>query len=187
MKIAVGSDHGGIHLKNHIREYLTAKGIEVLDCGTYTEESTDYPDYAAKVCQAINTGEAERGILVCGTGIGISIAANKIHGIRAALCGDVFSAQMSREHNNANVLCMGERVIGVGLAEMITDTWLQGEFAGGRHERRVDKIAAWRRCGNAYCRNSCTGNSCGTGAVANRCGQSRAGFSCWLQYQRSDW
>ena len=122
MKIAVGSDHGGIHLKNHIREYLTAKGIEVLDCGTYTEESTDYPDYAAKVCQAINTGEAERGILVCGTGIGISIAANKIHGIRAALCGDVFSAQMSREHNNANVLCMGERVIGVGLAEMITDT-----------------------------------------------------------------
>ena len=116
--------------------------VIVLDCGTYTEESTDYPDYAAKVCQAINTGEAERGILVCGTGIGISIAANKIHGIRAALCGDVFSAQMSREHNNANVLCMGERVIGVGLAEMITDTWLQGEFAGGRYERRVDKIAA---------------------------------------------
>lgn len=90
MKIAVGSDHGGIHLKNHIREYLTAKGIEVLDCGTYTEESTDYPDYAAKVCQAINTGEAEQGILVCGTGIGISIAANKIHGIRAAFCAAMY-------------------------------------------------------------------------------------------------
>ena len=149
-KTLTGSDElAGAELKlyevtenEQVREYLTAKGIEVLDCGTYTEESTDYPDYAAKVCQAINTGEAERGILVCGTGIGISIAANKIHGIRAALCGDVFSAQMSREHNNANVLCMGERVIGVGLAEMITDTWLQGEFAGGRHERRVDKIAA---------------------------------------------
>ena len=145
MKIAVGSDHGGIHLKNHIREYLTAKGIEVLDCGTYTEESTDYPDYAAKVCQAINTGEAERGILVPimhWLKKPIQELEKESQGIRAALCGDVFSAQMSREHNNANVLCMGERVIGVGLAEMITDTWLQGEFAGGRHERRVDKIAA---------------------------------------------
>ena len=140
MKIAVGSDHGGIHLKNHIREYLTAKGIEVLDCGTYTEESTDYPDYAAKVCQAINTGEAERGILVCGTGIGISIAANKIHGIRAALCGDVFSA--GGHKRDSGIFSRNGRPQGDALAEMITDTWLQGEFAGGRHERRVDKIAA---------------------------------------------
>lgn len=142
MKIAVGSDHGGLQLKGHIRDYLIAKGIEVVDCGTYAEDSVDYPDYAAKVCKAINNGEVERGILFCGTGIGISIAANKIRGIRAAVCGDVFSALMSREHNNANVLCMGERVIGVGLAEMITDTWLKGEFAGGRHERRIDKITA---------------------------------------------
>ena len=114
----------------------------MLDFGTFTEASVDYPDIAEKVGRAVAAGEPKRGILIRGTGIGISIAANKIHGIRAALCGDVFSAQMSREHNNANVLCMGERVIGVGLAEMITDTWLQGEFAGGRHERRVDKIAA---------------------------------------------
>ena len=142
MKIAVGSDHGGIHLKNHIREYLTAKGIEVLDCGTYTEESTDYPDYAAKVCQAINTGEAERGILVCGTGIGISIAANKIKGIRAALCHETYTAKMSREHNNANVLAMGGRTTGFEIADEIVRTWMKTEFAGGRHERRVNKIMA---------------------------------------------
>ena len=140
MKIAVGSDHGGIHLKNHIREYLTAKGIEVLDCGTYTEESTDYPDYAAKVCQAINTGEAERGILVCGTGIGIGIAANKISGIRAALCHDTFSAHACREHNDANILTMGERVIGPGLANDIVAIFMKTEFEGGRHARRVEKI-----------------------------------------------
>ena len=142
MKIAVGSDHGGIHLKNHIREYLTAKGIEVLDCGTYTEESTDYPDYAAKVCQAINTGEVERGILVCGTGIGISIAANKIKGIRAALCHETYTAKMSREHNNANVLAMGGRTTGFEIADEIVRTWIKTEFAGGRHERRVNKIMA---------------------------------------------
>ena len=141
MKIAVGSDHGGIHLKNHIREYLTAKGIEVLDCGTYTEESTDYPDYAAKVCQAINTGEAERGILVCGTGIGISITANKVKGIRAALCHDVFSAKATREHNDANILAMGARVIGPGLALEIVKAFLETEFSGDeRHIRRIAMI-----------------------------------------------
>lgn len=141
MKIAVGSDHGGIHLKNHIKDYLAKKGIEVIDCGTHTEESVDYPDYAKKVCETVTSGIAERGILICGTGIGVSIAANKVRGIRAALCGDVFSAKMSREHNNANILCMGERVLGLSLAELITDTWLEGEFAGGRHERRLEKIA----------------------------------------------
>ena len=141
MKIAVGSDHGGIHLKNHIREYLTAKGIEVLDCGTYTEESTDYPDYAAKVCQAINTGEVERGILVCGTGIGISITANKVKGIRAALCHDVFSAKATREHNDANILAMGARVIGPGLALEIVKAFLETEFSGDeRHIRRIAMI-----------------------------------------------
>lgn len=142
MKIAMGSDHGGIHLKNHLKDYLTEKGYEVIDKGTYTEESCDYPDYAAKVGYAVTGGEAELGILVCGTGLGISIAANKIKGVRAAVCGDVYSAKMSREHNNANILALGERVIGIGLAEMIVDVWLATEFAGGRHARRVDKIMA---------------------------------------------
>ena len=142
MKIAMGSDHGGIHLKNHLKGYLEGKGYEVLDKGTYTEESCDYPDYAVKVGHAVVGGEAELGILVCGTGLGISIAANKIKGVRAAVCGDVYSAKMSREHNNANILALGERVTGVGLAEMIVDAWLAAEFAGGRHARRVDKIMA---------------------------------------------
>ena len=144
MKLIIGSDHGAVDLKEEVKRVLKEEfaEVEVEDVGTFGTESVDYPDIAEKVCTPVANGEADRGIVLCGTGIGISIAANKIHGIRAALCGDVFSAQMSREHNNANVLCMGERVIGVGLAEMITDTWLQGEFAGGRHERRVDKIAA---------------------------------------------
>lgn len=143
MKIAMGCDHGGIHLKEHIKKYLIGKGIEVVDHGTYTEDSCDYPDYAAKVCRDIISGTsgADRGILICGTGIGISIAANKFKGIRASLCGDVFSAKATREHNDSNVLCMGERVTGVGLAEMIVDAWIETEFAGGRHARRVEKIS----------------------------------------------
>ena len=142
MKIVIGSDHGGIHLKEVLKQHLAERGIEFLDAGTYTEESCDYPDIALKVCQKITTGNAERGILVCGTGIGMSMAANKVKGIRAALCGDVFSATMSREHNNANVVCLGERVLGAGLATCILDAWLDTEFAGGRHERRVNKIMA---------------------------------------------
>ena len=130
MKIAMGSDHGGIHLKNHLKGYLEGKGYEVLDKGTYTEESCDYPDYAAKVGRAVVGGEAELGILVCGTGLGISIAANKIKGVRAAVCGDVYSAKMSREHNNANILALGERVTGVGLAEMIVDRWRRNNEEG---------------------------------------------------------
>lgn len=140
MKIAVGCDHGGLNLKNLAKDVLTKQGIEVVDMGTYTADSVDYPDYANKVAQAVASGQVERGILVCGTGIGISIAANKIKGIRAALCGDVFSAVMSREHNNANILCLGERVTGPGLAEMIILSWLKTEFQGGRHAARVDKI-----------------------------------------------
>jgi len=140
MKLAIGSDHGGIHLKEVLKQHLAERGIEVKDVGTYTEESCDYPDIAVKVCQEITGGCAERGILVCGTGIGMSMAANKVGGIRAALCGDVFSAAMSREHNNANVICLGERVLGPGLAIRILDAWLDTEFAGGRHERRVNKI-----------------------------------------------
>ena len=140
MKIVIGSDHGGIHLKEVLKQHLAERGIEVHDAGTYTEESCDYPDIALQVCREITEGKAERGVLVCGTGIGMSMAANKVKGIRAALCGDVFSATMSREHNNANVICLGERVLGSGLAVCILDAWLDTEFAGGRHERRVSKI-----------------------------------------------
>ncbi len=142
MKLVIGSDHGGIHLKEVLKQHLAERGIEVTDAGTYTEESCDYPDIAVKVSREITAGNAERGILVCGTGIGMSMAANKVKGIRAALCGDVFSATMSREHNNANVICLGERVLGPGLALSILDAWLDTEFAGGRHERRVNKIMA---------------------------------------------
>lgn len=140
MKIVIGSDHGGIHLKEVLKQHLADRGIEVHDAGTYTEESCDYPDIAVKVCREITEGKAGRGVLVCGTGIGMSMAANKVKGIRAALCGDVFSATMSREHNDANVICLGERVLGPGLAVSILDAWLDTEFAGGRHGRRVNKI-----------------------------------------------
>lgn len=140
MKIAIGSDHGGVHLKTHIKNYLQTKGFEVVDYGTNTEESVDYPDFAAAVAYGVVNKLQECGILICGTGIGVSIAANKIKGIRAALCGDCFSALMSKEHNNANILCMGERVIGQGLAEKIVDTYLNAQFQGGRHARRVEKI-----------------------------------------------
>ena len=140
MKIVIGSDHGGIHLKEVLKQHLADRGIEVHDAGTYTEESCDYPDIALQICREITEGKAERGVLVCGTGIGMSMVANKVKGIRAALCGDVFSATMSREHNDANVICLGERVLGPGLAVSILDAWLDTEFAGGRHGRRVNKI-----------------------------------------------
>ena len=142
MKIAIGNDHGAVDYKNTIMEMLRNEGHEVIDCGTDSYESCDYVDFGKAVAEKVANHEVEKGIVICGTGIGISIAANKCKGIRAALCADVFSAKMSREHNNANVLCMGERTTGVGLAEMITDTWLETEFAGGRHQRRVDKIMA---------------------------------------------
>ena len=142
MKLLIGSDHGGYRLKEHIKKYLTEKGYEMADVGTGSEDSCDYPDFAQKLCNGITKGTAEKGILICGTGIGISIAANKCAGIRAALCNEVYGAQMSRQHNDANVLCMGARVIGVGTAEMIVDTWLNTDFEGGRHQRRVAKIMA---------------------------------------------
>ncbi|EGO64038.1 ribose 5-phosphate isomerase B [Acetonema longum] len=138
--LAIGSDHGGFRLKEAIKEYLAANQIGFCDFGTHSVDSVDYPDIAKTVAQAVAAGECERGILICGTGIGISIAANKMKGIRAALCHDVFSAKMSREHNDANILAMGERVIGQGLALMIVETWLKSEFTGGRHENRVCKI-----------------------------------------------
>ncbi len=140
MKIALGSDHGGFELKEHIRQYLINKNIEVLDCGTDSEESVDYPEFGYKTAKAIKDGEAELGIICCGTGIGISISANKVKGIRCALCSDCYSAKMAKEHNNSNILALGARVIGKDLAIEIVDAWLQAEFQGGRHERRVNKM-----------------------------------------------
>lgn len=141
MTIAIGSDHGGFRLKEEIKNLLQEKNLAYRDFGTHSTDSVDYPDIARSVASAITAGECERGILICGTGIGISIAANKINGIRAALCHDVFSAQMSREHNDANILAMGERVIGPGLARAIVEKWLTTEFSGGRHAGRVCKIS----------------------------------------------
>ena len=140
MLIGIGSDHGGFELKEHIKEFLDEEGIEYIDYGTKTDESVDYPEYGKKVGEAIIKGEVDRGIVICGTGIGISLAANKVKGIRCALCSDTYSARMSREHNNANALALGGRVIGRDLAKEIVGVWLKSEFAGGRHERRVNKI-----------------------------------------------
>ena len=139
--IALGCDHGGYELKQEIKKYLDEKGIEYKDFGCDSTESVDYPVYAKKVAKAIQSGECEKGILICGTGIGISIAANKIKGVRCALCSDCFSAQATREHNNANVLAMGGRVIGPGLAVKIVDTFLNTEFSNDeRHVRRISQI-----------------------------------------------
>jgi len=142
MIIAISSDHGGYDLKEEIKKHLKEKGYELKDFGTCDKAcSVDYPDYGLAVAQAVANGECDRGIIICGTGIGISISANKVPGIRAALCNDTFSARMSREHNDANVLALGARVIGTGLALEIVDTWFKAEFQGGRHKRRVDKIS----------------------------------------------
>ncbi len=139
--IAIGSDHGGFALKQAVMQHLSALGLEYKDYGTYTEESCDYPIYAEAVARAVTSGAAEKGILICGTGIGVSIAANKVQGIRAALCGDCYSAEYTRRHNDANVLALGARVTGAGLAEKIVDTFLQTGFEGGRHARRVALIS----------------------------------------------
>ena len=140
--LAIASDHGGFALKQEIMAHLKDSGVEFEDLGTYSEESVDYPVYAAKLGRAVAAGEYERGILICGTGIGISMAANKIDGIRCALCSDCYSAEMCRRHNNANVLAMGGRTLGAELAKKIVDTYLSTEFEGGRHERRVNMIMA---------------------------------------------
>lgn len=140
--LAIGSDHGGINLKKTIREYLEARGFEVKDLGTYDNASCDYPDIAKTVCDAVNSGECEKGILVCGTGIGMSIAANKVDGIRAAHVTDTYSARMAKEHNNANIICLGERITGCDLAVEIVKSYVEAEFGGDRHQRRIDKIMA---------------------------------------------
>ena len=138
--IAIGSDHGGFALKEELKKHLTERGIEFTDFGTDSEQSCDYPIYAEKVCSAVVSGEAEKGILCCGTGIGMSMAANKVKGIRCALCGDCFSAEMTRRHNDANVMALGGRVVGPGLAEKMVDLFLDTPFEGGRHARRVGLV-----------------------------------------------
>lgn len=143
MKVAVASDHGGINIKNEIISLLEELGMEYEDFGCECGTSVDYPDYALPVAEKVAKGEFDRGILICGTGIGMSIAANKVKGIRCALCHDVFSAKATREHNDTNILAMGERVIGPGLAREIAKTWLTTEFSGGRHERRIGKITEY--------------------------------------------
>lgn len=142
MKLAIGSDHGGFRLKEAIKTYLLVHDYEVTDFGTESEDSCDYPDFALPVAEAVAKGEYDRGILICGTGIGIGIVANKVKGVRAALCHDTFSAEACRNHNDANILTMGERIVGEGLALKIVETFLNSDFEGGRHQRRVDKIKA---------------------------------------------
>jgi len=138
--IAIGCDHGAFNLKNAVKKYLEGRGLEVKDFGIYEEGRVDYPDIAEVVCKSIVSGECEKGILLCGTGIGISIAANKIKGIRAAVCNEVYCAKMAKCHNNANVITLGGRVVGEDVALEIVSAWLDSEFMGGRHQERIDKI-----------------------------------------------
>ena len=147
MKIAIGNDHAGVDLKNKIINHLTALGHQIANFGTDTAERTDYPLYAEKVAQAVLSEKAARGILICGSGVGMCISANKFHGIRAVVCSEPYSAVMSLRHNNSNVLCLGARVVGDELAFMIIDDWLASDFEGGRHQQRLDII---KRFEDAY-------------------------------------
>ncbi len=140
--IALASDHAGFELKEKVAAYLKERGTEFVDLGTYSSTSVNYPDYAEKLCNEILSGKAKKGILVCGTGIGMSMAANKFKGIRAAVCSEVFSARLTRQHNDANVICFGARVIGEGTAMDIVDAFLDTEFEGGKHKTRIDMISA---------------------------------------------
>ena len=140
MKIAIASDHGGLELKKHIYNYLLEKNYEVVDFGTNDFQSCDYPVYAKKVCNEIINNNFDRGILICSTGIGMSICANRFKGIRAACVSDTYSAKMTRAHNNSNVLCFGQKVVGIGLASDIVDIWLNTDFDGDRHQRRIDML-----------------------------------------------
>ncbi|MBI4466539.1 MAG: ribose 5-phosphate isomerase B [Acidobacteria bacterium] len=144
-RIALGADHAGYLVKDRIKELLQKKGFEVIDFGTHSEESVDYPDYARLVAQSVAQAESDRGILVCGTGLGMAIAANKTQGIRAATCNDTYTARMAAEHTDANVLCVGARVVDADHALAIVEEWLKGKFGGGRHQRRIDKINSMER------------------------------------------
>ena len=148
MTIAVGNDHVALEMKKEIVRYLEEKGHRVLNVGTDSPERTDYPIWGEKAAQLVASGEADCGILICGTGVGISLAANKGKGIRAVVCSEPYSARLSKQHNNTNILAFGARVIGIELAKMIVDEWLNAEFEGGRHQRRVDLIAAIERDGH---------------------------------------
>jgi len=139
-KITIGCDHAAVALKGKVIEHLNGRGIETIDVGTYTNDSCDYPNYAHAVCKNVQDGVTELGILICGTGIGMSMAANKHRGIRAAACSDTFSARLTRAHNNANILCFGERVLGPGLALDLVDAFIDTAFEGGKHQRRVDMV-----------------------------------------------
>lgn len=141
MKIAIGNDHMAVDLKDHIKKYLEDKGHTIVNFGTDTTDRTDYPIYAKKVADAVVSKECELGILICGTGIGISIAANKVKGIRAAVCSEPYSAALTRRHNNANIIAFGAKVIGTATAETIVDAFIEAEYEGGRHARRVDMIS----------------------------------------------
>ncbi|CAH0317080.1 Putative sugar phosphate isomerase YwlF [Peribacillus simplex] len=140
MRIAIGCDHGGFQLKESVKKHLKLNEFEVIDFGTNSRESVHFPNYALKVGISVKQGESELGVLCCGTGIGMSIAANKIKGIRASVVNDCFSAKATKEHNGSNVLCLGERVLGEGLALSIVDTWIKAEFQGGRHEERLNQV-----------------------------------------------
>ena len=142
MKIAIGNDHAAVELKNIISDHLKERGFEVVNFGTDSTESFDYPIAGYKVGRAVASGECDLGVLICGTGVGISLAANKVEGVRAVVCSEPFSAKLSRMHNNTNVLAFGARVVGSELAKMIVDEWLDAEFEGGRHQRRIDMITA---------------------------------------------
>ncbi len=149
MKFYIATDHAGLELKNYTVELLKDKGHEVIDLGPYTKDRVDYPDFAVKVAKAIQEEPDADGILICGSGIGMSMTANRFSGIRAALCHDAYTATMARAHNDANVLCYGERVVGRGVAESILDAWIAGAFEGGRHAGRVEKIEAAGGCSAA--------------------------------------
>ena len=149
MKIAIGSDHGGFELKQHIISHLEARNFEIKDCGTYNLDSVDYPDYGKETAESVADGDCDLGIVVCTTGQGIMISANKVKGIRCALLSDVYSAEMTRMHNDTNMIALGGGVVGKGLAVRIVDAWLDAEFEGGRHERRVNKITDIE---SKYCR-----------------------------------
>ena len=142
MKIGLACDHGGFELKEELKAFLESNGHEPIDLGTFNEDSVDYPDYGILVAEKISRGELEKGILICGTGIGMSIVANKFRAVRAALANDLFSARFSREHTDANILVIGGRIVGRGLAKEIVRVWLETPFAGGRHKRRLEKIEA---------------------------------------------
>ncbi len=142
MKIVIGNDHTAVNLKNHITEYLKNKGYEVLNIGTDSTQRTDYPIYSKKAAEKVASGECDFGVLICGTGIGISLAANKVKGIRAAVCSEPYSARLTRQHNNANIIAFGARVVGDAMAEMIVDEFLGTEYEGGRHQKRIDMITA---------------------------------------------